>query len=116
LASASDPLTAPLATLAADIDALERLAADRQRLLPRIARLRRAQRRIAAAVQAERRQERDLPPFGPLRAWLYPRDQPQERVMSLFQALWEHGPGLGPELVALATRLGPGERAVLRLG
>jgi hypothetical protein len=111
-----DPLAPRVAALGADIDALDREAAGRQRIGARVAKLRRAQRRLEAAIQNERRHERDLPAFGPLRDWLFPRGEPQERVMSLFQALWDFGPGLGAELVIAAARCAPGERAIVRLG
>jgi hypothetical protein len=116
LAEEPDPLAPRVAALAADIDALDRATSGRQRITARIAKLRRAQRRLEAAIQNERRRERDLPAFGPLRDWLFPRGEPQERVMSLVQALWEHGPGLGAQLVASAARCSPGERAIVRLG
>jgi hypothetical protein len=111
-----DALDGPLAALDQALAALERAASGRPRVASRLPRLRRAQRRIAAGLQLERRHQRELAPFGPLRDWLFPRGAPQERLMSLFQALWEHGPGLGAQLVASTALLAPGERAVLRLG
>jgi hypothetical protein len=115
LSEEADPLAPRVAALAAGIAALDRAAAGRQRIIARVDRLRRAQRRLEVAIQSERRHERDLPAFGPLRDWLFPRGEPQERVMSLFQALWEHGPGIGERLVAAAAACAPGDRAVVRL-
>ncbi len=56
-----------------------------------------------------------LPAAGSLRAYLRPRGQLQERTMSLFQALWQFGPGLAPQLVAVATRSQPGAHETLEL-
>ncbi|MBA2482223.1 MAG: bacillithiol biosynthesis BshC [Planctomycetes bacterium] len=68
--------------------------------------------RIAASfrnrVQRSRRRSAALPPFGPLVATLWPRAQPQERVMSLFQAIWQAGPGIADQLVDAAARTPPG--------
>jgi hypothetical protein len=69
---------------------------------------------LRTALTRERRRAAALPAFGPLRAWLFPRDLPQDRVMSLFQALWHYGPGLGPALVEAAAGAGPGGRALVR--
>ncbi len=48
------------------------------------------------------------PSAGVLRAYLMPRGLRQERSMSLFQALWQHGPGLAPRLVEAAQQCTPG--------
>lgn len=56
-----------------------------------------------------------LPAAGALRAYLLPRGHRQERTMSLFQALWEHGPGLAPLLVEAAASCQPGEHRVVEL-
>ena len=52
---------------------------------------------------------------GSLRAYLAPRGARQERTMSLFQALWEHGPGLAPRLVEAAAACAPGEHRLVLL-
>ena len=52
---------------------------------------------------------------GSLRAYLEPRGARQERTMSLFQALWEHGPGLAPRLVEAAAACAPGEHRLILL-
>ncbi len=110
-----DPLDAPLDVLDHAIADVERAAEGREAVALRARRLRRDQRRLRAAIQTGLRKAASLPPFGQVRAWLYPRGQPQERVMSLFQALWEHGPGVGEVLVEAAGRLTPGEAGVVRL-
>jgi len=35
-------------------------------------------------------------------------------VMSVFQALWQHGPGLGRQLIAAAAAAGPGGHGLVR--
>jgi hypothetical protein len=57
---------------------------------------------LSRGLQRESRRRRALPPFATLLAVLFPRGQPQERVLSLAQALWRHGPGLAERLVACA--------------
>lgn len=68
---------------------LRRLAAERAHLARRLARL--------------ERERLELPALGPLRSYLAPRGGRQERTMSLFQAVWEHGPGLARTLEAAAA-------------
>ncbi len=84
---------------------------------PRIAaaqvRLRRTAARLAASLERGRRTADSLPAPGSLRAVLRPRGQPQDRTLSLFQVLWEHGPGIGPALVA-AAGAEPGGQVLLR--
>jgi uncharacterized protein YllA (UPF0747 family) len=79
------------------------LAADpRHRLEAGLARLRRRHRRLVASLQRAQRRDAHLSPFGVLKAQLFPRGKPQDRVMTLFQALWLTGPELGKELVEAA--------------
>ena len=72
---------------------LRRLQYERQHLATRVARLER----------------RGQIPLGVVQAWLTPRGGRQERTMSLIQAIWEHGPGIAPRLVAEAAACAPGE-------
>lgn len=55
------------------------------------------------------------PSAGSLRAYLSPRGGRQERTMSLFQAVWEHGPGLSSRLVEAAGSCAPGEHLSVKL-
>ena len=77
-------------------------------------RLDKAREALATALARERRRNAALPAFGSLRAQLFPRQLPQDRVMSVFQALWQHGPGLGRQLIAAAAAAGPGGHGLVR--
>ncbi|MCK6490416.1 MAG: bacillithiol biosynthesis BshC [Planctomycetes bacterium] len=94
-APAGDPALAELDLV------LERLAASHPRRSGNLARLRRERDRLAAGLARD-----TLPRPTPalLRDWLRPCGKPQERVMCLLQAVWEHGPGLTR---ALAGNLDP---------
>lgn len=107
-----DPVAPPLARLDTAMAELARAAADRPRLSARLARLARARRSLDRGLRAEARAD-GRPAFGPLRDRILPRGQPQERVMSLFQAVWEHGPGLAPRLVEALAGVAPGARVVV---
>ncbi len=78
-------------------------------------RLRRERDRLAASLARGRRRREGLPAWGSLVNWARPRGQPQDRVMSLFQAIWEHGPGLADTLVEAAGTVMPGVGAVVPL-
>ena len=58
--------------------------------------------KLAKSLSRGTRQRQQLTAAGSLRNWLYPRDQPQERVMSSVQALWHYGPGLAARMVEAA--------------
>lgn len=112
-APALTDLDAALAGLHA---AVEQGPADgRQRVLAGLARLGRERDRLAASLARAHRQRDGRLAWGTLASWVHPRGQPQDRVMSLFQALWEHGPGIAARLVAEAGAVGPGAMAVVRL-
>jgi uncharacterized protein YllA (UPF0747 family) len=118
---ASDDPAALLGGLAGALAALDRSAAgladgQRARLVTGVAALRRAEARLAASLARGARQAAGRPAWGALHAWLAPRGQPQERTMSLFQAIWEHGPGLADRLVAEAAEAGPGAHRLVALG
>lgn len=85
---------------------------------PRIAaaqtRLRRTAARLSASLARGRRQIEGLPAPGAIQALLRPRGLPQDRVLSLVQAIWEHGPGLGAMLVVAAEAGAPGGRLMIR--
>ena len=77
------------------------------------ARLQRERDRLARSLARGSRHADGLSAFGPLVGWLYPGGQPQERTMSLVQAIWEHGPGLATALVAAVSDCAPGERRLV---
>jgi len=78
-----------------------------------LTRLRRELDRLSRSLARGDRQRAGRPAFGALLAWLWPRGTPQDRTMSLGQALWEHGPGLADTLVAAARVCAPGDSAVV---
>lgn len=121
--AADSPAPARPATLAREIDALgaalEVVAAPplpsdmARRRDAGTTRLRRELDRLRASLARGDRRAAGLPPFTALTAWLFPGGGPQERVMSLVQAVWEHGPGVADLLVAAARALPPGGRALV---
>lgn len=70
---------------------LDRLAQRHARQRDALARLRHDRDRLAAALA---RATLARPSPAQLHDWLRPRGLAQERVMSLLQAVWEHGPGI----------------------
>lgn len=78
---------------------LNRLAASHPELPGNLAKLRRERDRLAKTLQRRQHPQR----LGALRSWVQPREQPQERVLSMVQAVWEYGPGLAELLVAHAS-------------
>ena len=78
-----------------------------------LTRLRRELDRLSQSLGRGERHQAGRPAFGSLIAWLWPRGAPQDRTMSLGQAIWEHGPGLADVLVAAARVCAPGDRAVV---
>ncbi len=127
LAGGAAPLVAgddPAALLSGLEDTLAALAdhaaqlteGQRARLVTGIAALRRTQARLAASLGRGARQAAGRPAWGALHAYLAPRGLPQERSMSLFQAIWEHGPGLADRLVDEAAEAAPGAQRLVALG
>lgn len=78
-----------------------------------LARLRRERDRLERSLR--RRQRGSLHALGSLRAWLRPRNAPQDRSLAIVQAVWEHGEGLGRRLVAEARCATPGEERLITL-
>jgi hypothetical protein len=87
----------------------------RRRMATGVARLRRERARLEHSLERGEAQLRSLPPWGALCGYLRPRQQLQERGMSLFQALWENGPGLADVLVEATASCPPGEHRFLTL-
>lgn len=110
------PSSPPSDRLIAVAQAIDRLGdpADR-RIAAAQARLRRELDRLAASLARGSRQAAGLPAPGALAGLLRPRGKRQERTLSLFQALWEHGPGLLAELLRAAEATRPGSHQLLRL-
>jgi len=75
-------------------------------------RLRHEAARLRASLERGERVANGLPAAGSVQAWLRPRGGPQDRTLSMFQAIWEHGPGVAQRLV---EELG-GEREMVVMG
>lgn len=71
----------------------------RQRLKTGSADLQRALDRFKNSLQRSARKQRQLPAFGTVTNYLFPRGKPQDRVMNMCQAIWEFGPGIADEMV-----------------
>lgn len=78
-------------------------------------RLRRELARLRASLDRGARAAAGLPATGAIAGQLRPCGKRQERVMSLFQTIWEHGPGLAAELVRSAGGTSPGEHRMVPL-
>ena len=89
--------------------------ADEPRLAGSLRRLMQERAHLARRISRLARERAELPASGPLRAYLVPRGGRQERTMSLFQALWEHGQGLASTLVAAAAATQPGQHTYVTL-
>ncbi|MBA3707902.1 MAG: bacillithiol biosynthesis BshC, partial [Planctomycetes bacterium] len=107
--TAADPCDRPSAALDAAITAIAGAGAGRPEVEVTVRRLRRVAQAFQKRLQRSQRRAQDLPPFGTAVSWLWPRSQHQERVMSVFQALWEAGPGVADALVETAARTAPGD-------
>jgi uncharacterized protein YllA (UPF0747 family) len=75
----------------------------RRRLQAGVVRLRRERDRLAESLARGDRQAAERPAWGALQGWLHPRGERQERSLSLFQAVWQFGPGIADRLVDAAT-------------
>lgn len=73
-----------------------------------LTRLRRERDRLAASLERGDRQANERPAWGSLQGFLHPRRGRQERTLSLFQAVWQFGPGIADQLVEAAAGLGAG--------
>lgn len=108
-----DPRSERLDAVAHAIDRLgdpadRRIAAGQVRLRRELERLSRSLARGARAAAG-------LPAPGAIAGWLRPRGKRQERTLSLFQAIWQHGPGLMAELLHAAAETRPGDHRLVRL-
>jgi uncharacterized protein YllA (UPF0747 family) len=83
-------------------------ASHRRRLAAGLTRLRRERERLAASLRRADRRAGERPAWGALQAFLHPRGGRQERTLSLFQAVWQYGPGVADRLVAAAGATAPG--------
>jgi uncharacterized protein YllA (UPF0747 family) len=74
-----------------------------RRLQAGMVRLRRERDRLAESLTRGDRQAAERPAWGALQGWLHPRGGRQERTLSLFQAVWQFGPGIADRLVDAAA-------------
>jgi hypothetical protein len=65
--------------------------------------LKQLEQRWQASLHRHERRRHGRRPLGHVGAWLRPGGQPQERVLSLAQALWMTGPHLAAKMVAQLT-------------
>lgn len=89
--------------------------AEQRRINAGIIRIKRERDRLAASLERAHRQQLERPAWGALQGWLRPRGERQERTLSLFQALWEFGPGIADRLVDAAALSGPGTHGFVSL-
>ncbi len=108
-----DPRSDRLTAVAHAIDKLGD-ATDR-RIVGAQVRLRRELDRLARSLARGARLAAGLPSPGSISGLLRPRGKRQERTLSLFQAVWQHGPGLMANLVHAAGETPPGGHRVVRL-
>ena len=116
--SDSSTYAAVLSELDAALFALaERPAAmpEQRRINAGLIRLKRERNRLAASLERAHRQQRERPAWGALQGWLWPRGERQERTLSLFQALWQFGPGISDRLVEAAAVSEPGAHRFVSL-
>ncbi|MEK7412606.1 MAG: bacillithiol biosynthesis BshC [Planctomycetota bacterium] len=113
------PTLANHGRLTALADAIDQLtlgaAPDDRRICAAQVRLRRELDRLRASLVRGERASTGLPAPGALANYLYPRHRRHERVMSLCQAIWQHGPGIGANLVHAAGDTSPGGHRLVRL-
>lgn len=95
---------AAIARLDEAVAAWTALAATHPELTGRLRPLERARRILVQGVVRSLARAHHLPPFACLRATLFPRGQPQERVLSVSQALYQGGASLPGRLVAAAAQ------------
>jgi uncharacterized protein YllA (UPF0747 family) len=114
-AGSAPSLPTPSSTVLAPLDAaLDDLArqplpsTQERRRQAGLTRLRRERNRLAASLERGDRQASERPAWGSLQGFLHPRGGRQERTLSLFQAVWQFGPGIADQLVEAAAGLGAG--------
>ncbi len=99
-----DPLAEAIADLAPGIARLRRHADPAT-----AAALAAADAALTRAVRTRQRHRRaGQPPRGALAAWEHPRGRPQDRTVTLVQALWQWGPGIAGQLRAACQGAEPG--------
>ncbi len=108
LPSTSSSLLAPLDAALRTLESEALPDSHRRRLHAGIARLRRERAHMAASLARGDRQVAERPAWGALQGWLHPRGERQERTLSLFQAVWQFGPGIADRLVDAAATTAPG--------
>ncbi|GDY11155.1 hypothetical protein LBMAG53_00320 [Planctomycetota bacterium] len=79
-------------------------------------RLGRERERLAAGLARRARRAAERPAPATLARWLKPRDGTrQDRIMSVIQAIWQHGPGLGRVLIEAVDGAEPGEHRLVNV-
>jgi bacillithiol synthase len=119
-AAPSAPHTTTSAIAAYD-ETLQQLIGAQQTAKPPLARryasaatrLQREKLRLQHSLQRYELHERGLTAWPLMRDYVLPRQLKQERVMSLFQVLWQYGPGIVHQYVAAAARTAAGQHAFI---
>ena len=86
-----------------------------RRLAAGIKRLQHDLSQIDASLKRQQQHDNARPAWGHLKGQVFPKNIRQERVMSLFQVLWEHGPGIADQLVACAKTASPGQHHWMKI-
>ncbi len=105
------PSVALVASLDAALDTIARQelpATQERRRQAGLTRLRRERDRLAASLERGDRHAAERPAWGALQGFLHPRGARQERTLSLFQAVWQFGPGIADRLVEAAASTAAG--------
>ncbi len=86
-----------------------------RRLAAGIKRLQHDLHQIDASLKRQQQHDSARPAWGQLKGQVFPKNIRQERVMSLFQVLWEHGPGIANQLVDCAKTTLPGQHRWMKI-
>ncbi len=71
---------------------------------------------LHASLERYQRLEDQRPAWGHMHDFVLPSGIRQERIMSLFQVIWEFGPGIVDQLITMAGTLPSGAHAYVELG
>jgi hypothetical protein len=85
------------------------------RLATGITRLHHHLNQLDASLTRQQQHDAARPAWGHLRGQLFPKTGRQERVMSLFQVLWEFGPGIVDQMITCATKMPPAQHGWMKI-
>ncbi len=87
-----------------------------QRLDTSLIKLKREYERLQKSLERGERRHRKLAPFSSLLNQIFPKNKPQDRIMSMYQALYNFGPGLAHVLIHAATQNIAGAHVTIKMG